>query len=260
MTKTLENKNNKKKIFAIFIAYNASKSLESFYKEFPKHLFDQILLVDDASSDGTYDLAVMLGIRSYKNQTNLGYGGNIKRAVKLALDQGADVIVDLHPDGEYKPSAILPSLKLVTQDDAEFVLGNRFTSLKKIVGSGMYLWKIIPIIILNIIPKFILKINITDFHQGFRVYTRNLLEKLNYQENSNDYLFSFELIAQAAYHNIRIVEVPVENNYTGTKRGASLRHSIKYSLGVFKILFSYILVKKGFNFKIYQKPLPPLED
>ena len=245
-------------LFAIFIAYNAAEVLEDFYKEFPKHLFDQIILVDDASQDDTYDLAVKLGIRAYKNPTNLGYGGNIKRALKLALDQGADVIVDLHPDGEYKPSAISPALNQVMENGANLVLGNRFTSLKKVVDSGMFFWKILPIMILNYIPKVVLKLQISDFHQGFRVYTRNFLETVNFQENSNDFLFSFELIAQAAFHDFKISEVPVENVYTGKKRGATLMHSIKYSLGVFKILFMYISAKSGLDIKLFQAPLTPL--
>ena len=248
----------KPKIFAIFIAYNAEQTLKQFYKEFPKHLFDQIILVDDASNDTTYELSVKLGIRAYRNPINLGYGGNIKRAVKLALDQGADVIVDLHPDGEYKHTAILPALKQITDNEAEFVLGNRFTSLKKVVDSGMFLWKIIPILILNYLPKFVLKVQISDFHQGFRVYTRSLLERVNYLENSNDFLFSFELIAQAVFHDIKLVQVPVENAYSGKKRGATLKHSIKYTLGVFKILSLFVLAKSGLNIKLFQTPLPPL--
>ena len=126
------------------------------------------------------------------------------------------------------------------------------------MDSGMFFWKILPIMILNYIPKFILKLQISDFHQGFRVYTRNLLDSVNYQENSNDFLFSFELIAQAVFHDFKISEVPVENFYTGKKRGATLVHSIKYSLGVFKILFMFISAKLGLDIKLFQAPLPPL--
>ncbi len=257
---TKKNIDQKPVLIAIFIAYNAAQGLESFYKNFPKHLFNQIILVDDASHDDTYDLAVQLGIRAYQNPTNLGYGGNIKRAIKLALEKGADVIVDLHPDGEYKPSAILPALKQVKENGAELVLGNRFTSIKKVVDSGMFLWKVVPILILNYLPKFVLKLQISDFHQGFRVYTRKMLELVNYQENSNDFLFSFELIAQAVYHDIKVAQVPVENAYSGKKRGATLKHSIKYTLGVFKILFLFILAKSGLKIKLFQVPLPPFKN
>src|SRR5258706_11446799 len=115
----------KKKVFAIFISYNAEKTLEKFYREFPKKLFDKIILVDDASKDKTFALAKKLGIHSFKNKHNLGYGGNMKRALGIGLKMGGDIFVDIHPDGEYKPSAIPAALKKI-KDGALFVLGNRF--------------------------------------------------------------------------------------------------------------------------------------
>lgn len=243
----------KPKVVAIFLAYNASKTLEKFYHDFPKNLVDEIILVDDASKDNTFKLANKLGIHSYQNPVNLGYGGNMKRALRIALNGGADIIIDIHPDGEYKPSAISDALKKIESGD-EFILGNRFTSLYKPLRSGMYIWKWIPIRLLNYIDQIVLGVNIDDFHQGFRVYTKKMLEKINYTLNSSDYLFSFELIAQAVYQNIKISQVPVETNYTGKKRGASLKNSVKYSLGTFKILLFFILAKIGLQTPLFQKP------
>ncbi len=243
----------KRKIVAVFIAYNAAKTLEKFYNNFPKNLVDEIILVDDASSDNTFELAKKLGIRSYSNPVNLGYGGNMKRALNLALEMRAEIIIDIHPDGEYKPSAIPQALEEI-KSGSEFVLGNRFTSLDKPLRSGMYFWKWIPIRILNFVDKIILGINLDDFHQGFRVYTKKMLEKLNYEANSNNYLFSFELIAQAAYHGIKVSQVAVETSYTGRKRGASLKNSIKYSLGTLNVLLLYILSRLGFQAEIFKKP------
>ncbi len=239
-----------KKIVAIFIAYNADKSLEKFYKDFPKHLVDDIILVDDASHDNTFELAKKLGIHSYSNCVNLGYGGNMKRALNLALEKGADVIIDIHPDGEYKSSAIPTALKQI-ESGAEFVLGNRFTTSNNPLKSGMFVWKWIPIRFLNYIDKLILGINLDDFHQGFRVYTKKMLEKINYSLNSNGYLFSFELITQAVYRDIKITQVPVETAYSGKKRGASFKNSIKYSLGTFKVLLLFILAKTGFKISLF---------
>ncbi len=239
----------KPKIIIIFLAYNASKTLEKFYRGFPKEFISDIILVDDASKDNTFDLAKKLGITAYQNPVNLGYGGNMKRSLDLALENGADIIVDIHPDGEYKPSAIPEALKKI-QEGYQFVLGNRFTNLLKPIKSGMYIWKLIPLRILNSLDSLIFGVRLNDFHQGFRVYTKDMLSKLNYKENSNDYLFSFELIAQAIYKKIKIAQVPVETNYTGKKRGASLKNSIKYSMGTFKILFLFILAKFGFKTKL----------
>lgn len=246
---------SKPKVIAIFLAYNASKTLEKFYQGFPKEFVSEMILVDDASKDNTFNLAKRLGIKSYRNPINLGYGGNMKRALNLALLEGADIIIDIHPDGEYKPSAIPYAIKEINSG-AKFVLGNRFTGLAKPLRSGMYFWKWIPIRILNQIDKIILGINLDDFHQGFRVYTKKMLEKVDYHLNSNNYLFSFELIAQAVYQNIKITQVPVETSYTGKKRGASLKNSIKYSLGTFKILLLFILAKLGFKIRLFQKPNP----
>ena len=240
------------KIIVIFLAYNAAKTLTEFYQDFPKTLVDEIILVDDASKDNTYEVAKKLGITSYQNPINLGYGGNMKKALSIALNHGGDVIIDIHPDGEYKPSAIPEALRQINLG-AKFVLGNRFTSLNKPLKSGMYIWKFIPIWILNRIDKIVLGVKIDDLHQGFRVYTRDLLEKVNFEENSNNYLFSFELIAQAVFNNINIQQVSVETIYTGKKRGASLKNSIKYSLGTFKILLLFILAKLGFKTKLFRK-------
>lgn len=244
----------KSKIIVFFLAYNAAKTLDGFYKSFPKNLVDEIILVDDASKDNTFEIAKKLGIISYQNPINLGYGGNMKRALSIALDRGADILIDIHPDGEYNPSAIPEALKKI-REGTQFVLGNRFTSLVQPIKNGMYIWKLLPLRILNSIDSLIFGVRLNDFHQGFRVYTKDMLSKINYQENSHDYLFSFELIAQAIYKKIKIAQVPVETNYSGKKRGASLKNSIKYSLGTFKILLLFILAKLGFKTKLFQKPI-----
>ncbi|MBI3103884.1 glycosyltransferase family 2 protein [Candidatus Daviesbacteria bacterium] len=238
------------RVTAIFLAYNASKTLAKFYYDFPKNSVNQIILVDDASKDNTFDLAKKLGITSFRNPINLGYGGNMKRALNLALEDGADIIVDIHPDGEYKPTAIVDALKKINAG-AQFVLGNRFTSKTHPLKSGMYFWKWIPIRLLNLIDKMVLGVALDDFHQGFRVYTKKMLEKINYKANSNNYLFSFELITQAVYHRIKIAQVPVETSYTGKKRGASLKNSIKYSLGTFKVLGLFILARLGIKTDLF---------
>lgn len=240
------------KLTAIFLAFNASKTLEKFYYDFPKKLFDQIILIDDASEDNTFALARKLGIKCYRNPINLGYGGNMKRALNLALKASTDIIVDIHPDGEYKTTAIIPALRKI-QEGAEFVLGNRFSSLTKPIKNGMHFWKFIPIIFLNLIDKIFMDVKIDDFHQGFRVYTKEMLSKINFNENSNDYLFSFELIAQAACQKIKISQVSVDTSYQGSKRGASFKNSLKYSLGTFRILLLFLLAQIGIRTKLFRR-------
>ncbi len=232
------------KIIAILLAYNAEKTLERFYQNFPKKIFDKIILVDDASKDGTFKLAKKLGITSYRNSKNLGYGGNMKRAMAIALKMGGDILVDIHPDGEYETSAIPKAIKKIN-DGCEFVLGNRFYTVTAPIKNGMFIWKFFPIIALNFLTKLSLGLGITDYHQGFRVYTRKMLEKVGFEKNSNNFLFSYEIITQAAYHNIKVCEVPVKVRYTGEKRGATLKSSVQYFLDVFTITFKYFLVKLG---------------
>ncbi len=243
----------KPKIVTIFIAFNAALTLEPFYNNFPKSYSDEIILVDDCSQDETFKIAKRLGIKSYRNSVNLGYGGNMKRALGKALKSGADIIIDIHPDGEYKPTAIPQAIKQIDKG-AEFVLGNRFADVNKLMQSGIYFWKLIPIKLLNGLDRIILGVKIDDLHQGFRVYTKSLLNKINFENNSNNYLFSFEILAQAAFNKCKISQVPVETSYTGKKRGASLKNSIKYSLGTFKILFLFILARFGFVTKLFKKP------
>lgn len=232
------------KIIAIFISYYAEKTLEKFYQNFPKKMFDEIILVDDASKDKTYELSKKLGITSYKNPKNLGYGGNMKRALAIAIKMGADVIVDIHPDGEYGTEAIPKALKK-TALGYEFVLGNRFYNITAPLKNGMFIWKFYPILLLNVFTKIVLGLNITDYHQGFRVYTRKMLENINFEKNSNNFLFSYEILVQSAFNNIKIGEVPVKVNYEGEKRGATLKSSVLYFLDVFKTTYRYYLAKTG---------------
>lgn len=243
----------KKKVIVILVAYNAAKTLGNFYKSLPKQYMDEIILVDDCSKDDTYKISKRLGIQTYRNPKNLGYGGNMKRAFSIAMEKKADIIIDIHPDGEYLPSAIPAALKKINEGN-QIVLGNRFTSLTQPIKNGMHIWKLIPLRLLNSIDSLVLGVRLKDFHQGFRVYTKDILTKLNFQENSNDYLFSFEIIAEAVFNKAKITQVPVETSYTGTKRGASLKNSIKYSLGTFKILFFYILARLGYRINLFQSP------
>lgn len=233
-------------------AYNAEETIEDVFKKIPKGCYDDIILFDDASSDNTFAKAKSLGIRAYRNNTNLGYGGNLKAGLKKCLDEKADIIIELHPDNEYDPSAIVPATAKV-REGADLVLGNRFFNFLSPLRNGMYLWKYFPILFMAAISKYILGVKIDDLHQGFRVFSRKMLENINYSNNSNSYLFSFEVIAQAIHKGMRIDQVPILCHYSGKKRGASLKNSFIYTLGTFKVLFLFVLAKFGIKNSLFSK-------
>lgn len=243
----------KEKIIAILLAYNAQKTLKDFYQSLPKNLFDDILLFDDASQDNTYSFSKKLKIKTYRNTTNLGYGGNLKKALKIALALGATIIVDIHPDGEYDPTSIKQGVDQAI-NGSELITGNRFFSHKYIFKqSGMYKWKIIPILVLNFITKVMLHTKINDLHQGFRIYTRSLLNKVNFEANSNNYIFSLEIIAQAQFANCKITQIPIKTHYSGKKRGASFISSLNYTLATLRVITLFLLAKIGINSKLFNK-------
>lgn len=226
------------KTIVVLPAYNAAKTLPFFLNTIT-NVFDEIILVDDYSSDGTYELAKkQKGISAYQTPRNLGYGGNLKYCLSLALEHQADVIVELHPDGEYETDGISPALKKV-KEGADLVLGNRFSG--RLIG--MQRWKNIGTRTLTAFDNLILGTSIPDLHQGFRVYTRALLEALDYRAFRNDYLFSFQFILAALWSKAAIAWVPVSTYYHGSKRGASARASLLYSLGTFSILAAYLLAR-----------------
>lgn len=212
------------RVVAILPAYNASRALSSFYKSLPKRVFSEIILVDDASADDTFKAAKKLPIKSYQNKTNLGYGGNMKRLFELALKAKADVVVEIHPDGEYLPDGIIPALAQI-KSGSDLVLGNRFAFS---YPSGMYFWKYLGSRFLTWIDNLILGTDIPDLHQGFRVYSKKLLKSVDWQNNSQDFNFTLEIILQTLRSGLKISSVPVSTNYQGSKRGAPTLATFKY--------------------------------
>jgi len=223
------------KVIAILPAYNAAATLAPFLSSFPKHLVSEIILVDDCSVDGTWKLAKRLGgVTVYKTPHNLGYGGNLKYCLGKALAHGADAIIEIHPDGEYGFDGIGPAIRAV-KGGAALVLGNRFA--RDPVAHGMRPMKYLVSRVLTAVENVVLGTRIPDLHQGFRVYTRKLLQGIDFRRNSDDYLFSFEIIVQAAAAGFSIASVPVSVHYTGRKRGASYKASVLYTIGTLRVLY-----------------------
>lgn len=231
-----------KKIVAVLPAYRAEKTLKLFLNDLPK-VFDKIILVDDASDDSTFEIArAVKGISVYRNAKNLGYGGNMKRCLKLALDEGADIIVEIHPDGEYGFNGITPALEKINKG-ASLVLGNRFENFNDALKAGMFFWKYPVNKALNFIDNLILQTRIPDLHQGFRVYTRVLLKDLNFNAYSDDFLFTFQIICESILLKKKIDIVKITASYKGKKRGVNFTQGVRYTFGTFLILGKFLLSK-----------------
>lgn len=235
------------KVVAVLPAYNAQKTLEKVLSNLPKGIFSDIIVSDDCSVDKTWDCITAIShITRIRTPRNLGYGGNVKYCLSKAFAMDADVIVEIHPDGEYGTDGIIPALDKV-KNGADLVLGNRFAGQ----SDGMYWWKAFGTRLLTFIDNIALGIRVPDLHQGFRVYTRNLLESVPYRRGENDYLFSFQIIAQAVGGGFRIETIPVSTHYTGKKRGARTDAAIRYAWETISVIFLFWISKLGFPVALF---------
>ncbi len=236
--------NSPEKVIVFLPAYFAETTLASVYKRIPKDFVDDIVLVDDGSHDRVEDVARSLGIKFYRNDRNLGYGGNLKVCLQKALDMGGDILIELHPDNQYDP-AIIPTAIEKIKSGYDFVMGSRFLKTGAISRNAMPVWKYVINRLSTVMAQAVLGVRLTDFHCGFRVYRRSLIETINFMENDNDYLFSFQIIAQAAFKGVKMGEVPVECKYTPGVTQISFKRSMEYGKGALSTLGRFLFAKWG---------------
>lgn len=234
----------KEKILLFMPAYRAAGTLKSVYQKVPKDFIDGIFLVDDGPLDGTENVCRELGIPYFRNESNLGYGGNVKKCLQMALVQGADIIIELHPDDQYDPS-VIPAAVAKIKEGNDFVLGSRFMNAGDALSNGMPFWKYIINRISTLPAKLVLGYPLSDFHTGFRVYHRRFLENSLFQNNHHDYLFSFEIIAQACFGKFKVGEVPVICRYYENVTQINFKRAMIYGQGVLKTLAEYMRAKSG---------------
>lgn len=243
---------DKKKIVVVMPAYNAAKTLKQTYDQIPHALVDEIILVDDASRDETIEKAKELGIISLRHRHNLGYGGNQKTCYNEALERQADIVVMIHPDGQYDPAFLQEIVKPILNGSADIVLGSRMVYRKNALQGGMPLYKFISNIFLTTLENFVLGLRLSEYHTGYRAYSRHFLETIPYMRNSNDFVFDTEVLVQAAHFKMRIAEIPVTTKYFTEASSVNLWHSIIYGLKTLTVLCRFILHR----LKIY--PYRPL--
>jgi glycosyltransferase involved in cell wall biosynthesis len=233
---------NNKKLIAVLPAYNAANTLAQTYREVPLDFVDEVLLVDDKSSDATVHLAKEMGLTVFLHKQNLGYGRNQKTCYREALKSGADIIIMLHPDYQYSPKLIVSLAAMIAYGEYDVALGSRILGVGALKG-GMPLYKYIANRFLTLIQNLLLTYKLSEYHTGYRAFSRKVLEDLPLEDNSDDFIFDNEMLAQAIYFKYRIGEVSCPTRYFAEASSISFARSIKYGLGVLVTSLKFRLQK-----------------
>jgi glycosyltransferase involved in cell wall biosynthesis len=218
------------KILAVLPAFNAEKTLAATIADFPPGCVDEILLVDDGSTDRTVAIAREMGLTVVEHPRNRGYGGNQKTCYRYALDHGADVVVMIHPDYQYDARVIPHAVGVVELGICDVVLGNRVRSRREALACGMPWWKYVANRGLTVFENFALGQNLGEFHSGFRVYRRSVLETIPFERNSDDLVFDTQFLVQAVHFGFRLGDVPVPVRYFKEASQINFRRSTKYGV------------------------------
>jgi glycosyltransferase involved in cell wall biosynthesis len=235
----------KAKVIAVMPAYNAEPTLVATLGDIPPGSVDEILLVDDGSRDRTVELARELGLTVIVHPQNRGYGGNQKTCYRYALDHGADIVVMIHPDYQYDSRVIAHAVGFIELDICDVVLGSRIRSRDEALAGGMPVWKYVSNRFLTSVENIALGQNLGDFHSGFRVYRRAVLETIPFVRNSDDFVFDTQFLAQAVYFNFRLGDIPVPVRYFAEASSINFRRSVRYGLSTLATLGSYWLHRLG---------------
>ena len=238
---------HKKLIVVVLPAYQAEKTIEKSFQDIPKDIVDHILMVDDASSDRTVEVASQLGIKIIVHKKNLGYGGNQKTCYREAIKLGADIVVMLHPDYQYEPKLISAMAAMVASEVYDCVLGSRILGNTALRG-GMPIYKYVANRLLTAVQNLIMGTKLSEFHTGYRAFSRNLIETLALDANSNDFLFDNQMLAQIIAHGFRIGEISCPTRYFAESSSISFYRSIIYAFGVLRTTIEYRL----WRWRIYQ--------
>ena len=235
---------NNKKIVVILPAYNAERTLEKTYAEIPLDIVDVVLLVDDASQDKTSELARRLNIHTIVHNENRGYGGNQKTCYKAALDQGADIVIMLHPDYQYTPHLLPAMAAMIAYGEFDVVLASRILGTGALKG-GMPLYKYISNRFLTFVENILLGQKLSEYHTGYRAFSRAVLETLPLEKNSDDFVFDNQMLAQITWCGFRIGELSCPTKYFPEASSINFRRSIIYGMGVLRTALSYRLARMG---------------
>jgi glycosyltransferase involved in cell wall biosynthesis len=235
-----------KKIVVVMPAYNAARTLPQTYSEVREQgIVDEIILVDDHSRDDTVAVARSLeGVRVHEHKINQGYGGNQKTCYRLALEAGADIVVMLHPDYQYTPKLLPAMTSIIANGLHPCVLGSRILGGHALEG-GMPWWKYVSNRFLTFAENFLLGAKLSEYHTGYRAFSREILETLDLSKNSNDFVFDNQMLAQILWHGFTIAEVSCPTKYFAEASSINFRRSLKYGLECLAVGLKFRLAKMG---------------
>lgn len=234
-----------KKIIVVLPAYKAEKTLVQTYNEIPFEIVDDVILVDDNSPDNTINVGRLIGIKHIiKHENNLGYGGNQKTCYNKALELGADIVIMLHPDYQYTPKLIHSMSYLIASDLYPVVIGSRILGGGAIRG-GMPRYKYIANRFLTFFQNVMMNQKLSEYHTGYRAYNREILESINYNSNSDDFIFDNQFLAQIFFKGYEIAEITCPTKYFDDASSINFKRSVQYGLGVMKVSVKYFLAKTG---------------
>ncbi len=220
-----------KRLLVVLPAYNAERTLERTYSEIPRDVADEVLLVDDASQDGTVEVSRKLGLPTFVHEKNLGYGGNQKTCYAAALARDADIVVMIHPDYQYEPRLVPAMASLIALGVYDVVLGSRILGKGARLG-GMPLYKYVANRALTLVQNLLLGEKVSEYHTGCRAFSRRVLETLPLAANSDDFVFDNQMLAQALFFGFRVGEVSCPTRYLPDSSSINFRRSTRYGLGV----------------------------
>lgn len=242
------------KVVVVLPAYNAERTLELTYKEIPFDIVDEVILIDDLSNDQTVKVGRKLGIQHIiKHEKNKGYGGNQKSCYNKALEEGADIVVMLHPDYQYTPKLIHSMCYLISNGVYEVVIGSRILGKGALKG-GMPGYKYIANRFLTLFQNLLMNQKLSEYHTGYRAFSANVLKTVPYNSDSDDFVFDNQMLAQIFYAGFEVAEITCPTKYFDEASSINIRRSIKYGIGVISVSLSYFLQKLGIGrFRIFNE-------
>ena len=248
---------SQERVFIVMPAYNAARTLERTVAEIPAEYQKRIILTDDCSTDNTVEVARALGLQVFVHDQNKGYGANQKTCYEQALKQGAQIVVMVHPDHQYNASVIPQLIEPITSQRVDAVFGSRMLGHRPLEG-GMPRWKYNANVLLTACANLVFGRYLTEIHSGFRAYSRDYLETVRFELNSDDFIFDAQIIAQGMSTGLIFCEIPIETRYFPEASSINFWRSVIYGLGILIVLIRYALHRK--SMVTFRDLLPRFED